>query len=220
MKPPEPQEATPGARAALGPPNPHNAELQQLLGRIALGDRAAFARLYTLVRGQLFATVLRINSDRAQAEELLQDVFVKIWHGARSYDMGRNQAMAWLASVARYRAIDSLRERASAPVHTSLTLLTPDGEALDLLDAMPSERPSPAELHEQRQEHAELHRCMHELSAEQRQCVTLAYVQGLTHAEVASHLALPLGSVKSWVRRGLMALQKCMGAHFGRSVGG
>ncbi len=197
-----------------------NAELQALLSRTALGDRAAFERLYTLVRARLFAVVLRINSDRPQAEEILQDVFVKIWHGARSYDLNRGNPMAWLSSVARYRAIDSLRERASAPVLTSLHGRTADGEETDLLDAIPSEQAGPAEVHEQSQDRAQLLRCMGALSSEQRQCLSLAYVQGYSHAEVASHLSFPLGSVKSWVRRGLLALQQCMGVGLGVSHGG
>jgi RNA polymerase sigma factor (sigma-70 family) len=193
------------------------AELQALIGRIALGDRAAFERLYTLVRAPLFAVVLRIQNDRAQAEEILQDVFVKIWRGARTYDMNRSNPMAWLVSVARYRAIDSLRERAGEPATTSLNSLTAQGEDLDLLDAVPSAQAGPAEVHERRQDRAQLQHCMKALSAEQRQCLSLAYVQGYSHAEVASHLSFPLGSVKSWVRRGLLALQQCMGAALGHS---
>jgi RNA polymerase sigma factor (sigma-70 family) len=192
-------------------------ELQALIGRIALGDRAAFERLYTLVRARLFGVVLRIHSDRAQAEEILQDVFVKIWRGARTYDMNRSNPMGWLVSVARYRAIDSLRERASEPATTSLHSRSAEGEDLDLLEALPSQEAGPAEVHEQRQDRAQLLRCMGELSSEQRQCLSLAYVQGYSHAEVASHLSFPLGSVKSWVRRGLLALQHCMGAALGRS---
>ncbi len=189
-----------------------HAELQALLSRTALGDRTAFERLYNLARARLFAVVLRINSDRPQAEEILQDVFVKIWHGARTYDLNRGNPMAWLVSVARYRAIDSLRERASSPKLTSLNSHTAQGDEIDLLDTIASEQAGPAEVHEQRQDRAQLLRCMGALSSEQRQCLSLAYVQGYSHAEVASHLSFPLGSVKSWVRRGLLALQQCMGA--------
>ncbi len=190
-------------------------ELQALIGRIALGDRAAFERLYTLVRSPLFAVVLRIHNDRAQAEDILQDVFIKIWHGARTYDMNRSNPMGWLASVARYRAIDSLRERATQPALSSLSRFNAEGEEQDLLAATPSELAGPAKVHEDKQSAAQLHRCMEALTAEQRQCLALAYVQGYSHAEVAAHLSFPLGSVKSWVRRGLLALQQCMGVGSG-----
>lgn len=181
--------------------------LAALLARVSLGDRAAFARLYEDVRSRLFGVILRINVNHSQAEEVLQEVFINIWRRADSYDQARAQPMAWLVSVARYRAIDSLRERHVATVSTT----TVEGEP-DWIEAMASNDPGPAERHETGDDTVQLTRCMKTLTAEQRQALALAYYQGYSHAEVATHLAQPLGSVKSWVRRGLLALQRCMDA--------
>jgi RNA polymerase sigma-70 factor, ECF subfamily len=183
--------------------------LSRLLAQVALGDRRAFAGLYEAVKGELFHVVLRICRDRPLAEEVLQDVFVNIWRGARTYDQGRGLPMGWLVSVARYRAIDAMRER-GGQVRTLSGALHDDGE--DVLDTLPSDLPGPDEQHERGADHQQLHRCMNRLSAEQRQALALAYMQGYSHSEVAQHLAQPLGSVKSWVRRGLMALKRCLSA--------
>ncbi len=186
-------------------------QLDQLLARIALGDRAAFAGLYEAVKSTLFGVILRISRDRALAEDILQEVFVNIWRGAHRYDPQRSHPMAWLVSVARYRAIDHARMRELPFVDTRSS--RPDGDGdFDLLDTIPSDLPGPAESHERADEARQLAHCMKALGAEQRQALSLAYFQGYSHTEVASHLAQPLGSVKSWVRRGLMALQRCMGA--------
>ncbi len=188
-----------------------SAELAGWLARTALGDRAAFAALYRATSAHLFGVVLRINPDRSQAEELLQDIYVNIWRAAGGYDAARAQPMTWLVSIARHRAIDSLR-RARADVKTvSRTLPGADGEDEgDLLEALPSDAAGPLQLLEQAAEARDLVRCMRQLSAEQQQCVALAYYQGLSHAEVADHLAQPLGTVKSWVRRALAALKQCL----------
>lgn len=185
-----------------------------LLAQVSMGDRAAFARLYEDVKSKLFGVILRINGDRSQAEEILQEVFVNIWRRAVTYDQARSQPMAWLVSVARYRAIDSLRERTISTVSSSVG----DGET-DWLETMPSQGLGPAEVHEVAVDKRELARCLRELNPEQRQALALAYFQGYSHSEVAQHLSQPLGSVKSWVRRGLLALQRCMGATM-RGVGG
>lgn len=183
--------------------------LADLLARTALGDRVAFKRLYDHVRAQLFGVILRINHDRAQAEELLQDVFVNIWRNAHTYDLHRSHPMAWLSSVARYKAIDSVRQRRSAPVTVSGEA-SDDDEGQALIERMPEDAAGPEERLSLAQEKTQLTQCMEELSAQQRQCLTLAYVHGYSHQEVAGHLQQPLGSVKSWVRRGMAALQRCM----------
>lgn len=189
--------------------DPEARVLAELLSRTALGDRAAFKRLYDRVRAHLFGVILRINNDRAQAEELLQDVFVNIWRHAHTYDLRRSQPMAWLSSVARYRAIDSIRQRRSAPVTVSGDR-TEDDDGDGLIERVADEHAGPEEQLALSQETTQLQRCMGELSSQQRQCVTLAYVHGFSHLEVADHLRQPLGSVKSWVRRGMLALQRCM----------
>jgi RNA polymerase sigma-70 factor (ECF subfamily) len=186
--------------------------LAAALSRVALGDRAAFAQLYKLSSAQMFGVILRINSDRAQAEDVLQDCFVNIWRAAQSFDATRAQPMTWLTSIARNRAIDSLRRRKSEVVTLSSHVAdVEDGEERDLLAAVPSADAGPLELLQQAADAHELTHCISRLSAEQQQCVALAYYQGLSHAEVAQHLVQPLGTVKSWVRRALMALKDCLG---------
>jgi RNA polymerase sigma-70 factor (ECF subfamily) len=185
-------------------------ELQALLGRVALGDRAAFGVLYRTSSAHLLGVILRIQNDRAQAEDVLQEVFVNVWKSAGSYNAGLAAPMAWLASVARNRAIDSLRRRRSEPVTVSTSRVDADGQEQDLLASFASAEPGPRERREQADEALALRGCMERLSAEQRQCLALAYYQGLSHGEVAEHLRQPLGTVKSWVRRALIAVRACL----------
>ncbi len=199
------------------PPADWSARSQALaaaLSRAALGDRAAFAELYRLSSAQLFGVILRINPDRAQAEDVLQDCFVNIWRAAQSFDATRSQPLTWLTSIARNRAIDSLRRRKTEVQTVSSPASDDDdddsGEPRDLLAALPSGGAGPLELLQQAAETQALTHCIGRLSAEQQQCVALAYYQGLSHAEVAQHLAQPLGTVKSWVRRALMTLKDCL----------
>lgn len=199
--PPKPVTATPVDRAS---------EIAAWLSRTALGDRVAFAALYRATSAHLFGVILRINHDRSQAEELLQDIYVNIWRAAGSFDAARAQPMTWLISIARNRAIDSLR-RAKTDVKTVSTSAPGDeGDDDDLLARVPSDAAGPLQLLEQAAEARELTHCVKQLSVEQQQCVALAYYQGLSHAEVAEHLTQPLGTVKSWVRRALGALKQCL----------
>jgi RNA polymerase sigma factor (sigma-70 family) len=183
-------------------------ELSQLLARMGLGDRAAFATLYQRTSGHLFAVVLRIQRDRALAEDLLQEIYVAVWKAATGFDAARSQPVTWLTSIARNRAIDSLRRSKSQPRTVSAT--AEDDEGTDAQEAAPYEGPGPLELLSRASEARELARCLDTLGAQQRQCVALAFYDGLSHAEVAEHLREPLGTVKSWVRRGLMALKSCL----------
>jgi RNA polymerase sigma factor (sigma-70 family) len=185
-------------------------ELQALLGRVALGDRAAFGVLYRTSAAHLLGVILRIQNDRAQAEDVLQEVFVNVWKSAGSYDAARAAPMAWLASVARNRAIDSLRRRKTEPLTQSSSVTGADGEEQDLLARFASPDPGPQEKREQADQALALRGCMARLSAEQQQCLSLAYYQGLSHGEVAEHLKQPLGTVKSWVRRALSAVRACL----------
>jgi RNA polymerase sigma-70 factor (ECF subfamily) len=185
--------------------------LAATLARVALGDRAAFAALYRDTRSHLFAVVLRINPDRAQAEDVLQEVFVNVWRAAQSFDADRSQPLTWLTSVARHRAIDSLRRRKTEVSTVSAQVQTDDGDDEDRLAAVASDEPGPLELLERAGSARAIRHCLGELSAEQQQCLALTYYQGLSHAEAAAQMTQPLGTVKSWVRRALMALKDCLG---------
>jgi len=190
-------------------------ELGQLLARAGLGDRAAFARLYERTSGHLFAVVLRIQRDRAQAEDLLQEVYVSVWKSAASFDAARSQPLTWLTHIARHRAIDSLRRQQTQPRTLSLNAAQGSGgddpdDGPDLADALPSSSPGPLDLLGLASDQRELAHCMGRLTAPQRQSVALAFFDGLSHAEVAAHLREPLGTVKSWVRRALATLKGCL----------
>lgn len=189
-------------------------ELSSLLGRAGLGDRAAFATLYEQTSAHLYAVVLRINRDRAQAEDILQEVYVNVWRAARSFDAAQSQPLTWMTSIARNRAIDSLRRKQSQP-----QFQTPvangsgsgsDTEEDSVYDTVADLSPGPLDLLSRATDARSLSLCMERLSALQRQSVALAFFHGLSHAEVAQQLRQPLGTVKSWVRRALMALKGCL----------
>ena len=179
-------------------------DLAQLLSRIALRDRAAFARLYRLTSSHLLGVAWRITLRREQAEEVLQEAFVSVWQHAGSYQRAIASPMTWLINIVRNRAIDGLRAHREEMARTHAL----DDDAMDLPADPAAEPPqllaaSIAKLG--------LDRCMASLSAPQRQAVALAYYRGLAHGEIAETLAAPLGTVKAWVRRGLDKLKTCLG---------
>ena len=184
--------------------------LADALARIALGDRAALATLYRMASAHLFGVILRIQPDRALAEDLLQDIFINIWRAAQGFDALRSQPMTWLTSIARNRAIDSLRRRKTEVATVSTHAVDDDGDEHDLLAAQPAADGGPLDLLLQAAAARQVTHCVGELSSEQQQCVALAYYQGYSHTEVAQHLTQPLGTVKSWVRRALLALKDCL----------
>jgi RNA polymerase sigma-70 factor, ECF subfamily len=183
---------------------PSTAELEEklrgLLDRCAAGDSGALQPLYELSSPLLFGCLIRILRRRALAEEALQDVFVSIWQRAGQFSAVRGRPMAWMISIARYRAIDLLRHERSAPV------LVPD-------------LPEQAQEDEQGESvsawmpgSALLERCLALLSDHQRQCLELAFVGGSSHEDIARSTGNPLGTVKSWIRRGLQSLRQCLEA--------
>jgi RNA polymerase sigma-70 factor, ECF subfamily len=172
--------------------------IEQLLSRCALRDERALGELYELVSSQLFGILLRILKRRALAEEALQDVMVRVWQRADQYVAYRGRAMPWLASIARYRAIDLLRAQRT---HTSID--DAPAEALanddDFADATLSQRLRNA-----------LGDCLGRLNQEQQRCIALAYVNGYSQDQIATAIGSPLGTVKSWMRRGLASLKRCL----------
>jgi RNA polymerase sigma factor (sigma-70 family) len=194
--------------------------LEQHLARSALGDRQAFAELYRRTSGHLFAVVLRIQPDRAIAEDLLQEVYVAVWKAAASYDAGRAQPLTWLTQIARNRAIDSLRRAQAQPqFDTGQHDADDDGDAVaDAYAQVADPTAGPAALLEQASDALQLQRCMAHLSAQQRQTVALAFFDGLSHSEVAERLRQPLGTVKSWARRALATLKGCLDRASGRET--
>ena len=187
-------------------------ELAALLARTALGDRQAFARLYDRTSGHLFAVVLRVQRDRALAEDLLQEVYVSVWRAAGGFDAARAQPLTWLTSIARNRAIDSLRRQQTQPQLLSTTRddHDDDADAPDDVAQTAADAPGPLELLDRASDARQLTQCMNGLSATQRQSLALAFFDGLSHAEVADHLRQPLGTIKSWLRRALQSLRQCL----------
>lgn len=172
--------------------------LSDLLARTALGDQAAFSRLYEAASPKLFAVAIRILRD-SRAEEVLQDAFIKIWHRAADYRPDKGAPMTWMASIVRNRALDMVRR----PV-----IETPMED-----DAVfEGETPSPFEQALQSAEARAVMRCLERLDGPQRQAVTLAFFHGLAHADLAKQLEQPLGTIKSWIRRGLQRLKGCLEA--------
>ena len=189
-------------------------DLSQLLARSSLGDRVAFATLYERTSSHLLAVVMRINRDRGQAEDILQEVYVNVWRAARGFDAAQSQPLTWLTSIARNRAIDSLRRAQTQPQFRSLgassTAIEPERD--DVYDSVADTAPSPLDLLTRAADARSLAECMERLSATQRQSVALAFFHGLSHAEIAAQMRHPLGTVKSWVRRALMTLKSCLQA--------
>ena len=183
-------------------------ELSELLARAGLGDRAAFATLYNKTSSHLFAVVLRINRDRGQAEDVLQEIYVNVWRSASSFDAAQSQPLTWLTRVARNRAIDSLRRTQTQPQFENR--FSGEEEDNDVYDDKADDAPGPLDLLSQAADARALTDCMQDLSAPQRQSVAMAFYDGLSHAEVAEKMGQPLGTVKSWVRRALTSLKGCL----------
>jgi len=171
--------------------------LTELLARTALGDQSAYHALYQATAAKLFGFALRILRRRELAEECLQDAFVSIWYRAGDYRSDRAQPFTWMAAIVRNRALDMLR---ATPAHQEM----PDDDAVDALQVQAAEPPAHAE------EAQALRRCLDTLPAPQRQAIALSYFRGLAHAELAHALREPLGTVKTWIRRGLMQLKRCL----------
>jgi RNA polymerase sigma-70 factor, ECF subfamily len=171
--------------------------LQQLLQQVARRDRAGFAALYAQTSAKLFGLALRITSSREAAEEVLQESFIAVWERARDYDPARGSAMGWLWTLVRHCAIDQLRRRGARPESRSAS-----EEALSTLIA-PDSADSRAELRA-------LQRCLDELDEQPRRAMLLAYCYGLTREELALRLDMPVGTIKSWLRRSLERLRRCL----------
>ena len=181
-----------GAVPALG-------ELNPLLLQTAAGDRAAFATLYRRTSPRLLGVCLRMLVERPEAEEVLQEAYVAVWQRAKTFDPTRASAMTWLVALARNKAIDRLRQRQDAAVASAIDL-----ESISDEDATPALRAERAE------EYRRLDQCMDELEPQQRSSIREAFFSGLTYNALAEHAKVPLGTMKSWIRRGLLQLRACL----------
>lgn len=183
-------------------PDPY--ELPALLMAVARGDSTAFARLYATTSPRLFALLRRMLQRTDWAEEVLQDCYVRIWKKSDTYDPERGAPMAWLLTIARYRALDLLRSR--RPEVTESSLAEGGARIVEGVDADRSESYAV-----EREGIGRLAECMEGLAAESRRIILLAYYEGYTHAELSRRVGAPMGTVKSWLRRGLQQLRECLG---------
>ncbi|CAL9667908.1 sigma-70 family RNA polymerase sigma factor [Streptomyces sp. enrichment culture] len=176
-------------------------DLQQLIREVALGDQDSFAAVYDAVAGSVLGVVRAVLRDRAQSEEVAQEVLVEVWRTAPRYRPERGTVVNWILTLAHRRAVDRVRsvEAAAARDHRAA-----------LLDRTP-EYDEVTEQVETRLEREQVRRCLRTLTEIQRQSVTLAYYRGLTYRQVAEALALPLGTVKTRLRDGLIRLRDCLG---------
>lgn len=163
----------------------------------ARGERFALQALYEAEARWLLGVALRIVRDRSVAEDVVHDAFVRIWQRAASFDPKLGSGRGWVYTIVRHCALDRVR-RAGREISI-------DEEALELLLAQGNEAPSQSPLYS-----VSLERCMNELDEQRRRSILYAFVEGYTHEEIASRMAAPLGSVKSWIRRGLQSLRDCL----------
>ncbi len=188
-----PRSSSDAARAAL----------QDAMARLAAGDQAALEEIYRATRVKLFGITLRILGDRKEAEDALQDVYVNLWQRADRYDPSRASPIAWLAAFARNRAVDRLR---TGKVR---------GGAVQVEEAapLPDENPLADALLIDAEQTAQIHKCLGALDARTQGHIRAAFFEGHTYAQLAESAGVPLGTMKSWIRRGLQRLRACLEAN-------
>lgn len=188
------------AEAANANKKDDRARLVQALLKVRDGDRSAFAEVYKNTSAKLFGICLRILSDRSEAEEVLQEAYVNVWRKAGAFDPARSSPITWLAALARNKAIDRLRSRGTRPAdglnEEAFEVPDPGASALDMLEAG--------------QDGQRLQRCMDTLEDKQAGAIRQAFFAGLSYPELASRENIPLGTIKSWIRRGLLRLKECL----------
>jgi RNA polymerase sigma-70 factor, ECF subfamily len=180
-------------------------DLAALLARIALRDRAAFELVYRATCAHLLGVAFRVLKQRERAEEVLQESFMNVWHGAGGYRPAVASPMTWLINIVRNKAIDALRSGKTEQAST----IALDEEALQVAA---DESQQPPKLLDDSLTRLKIDSCMAGLGAQQRQALALAYYGGMVHTQIADTLNAPLGTAKAWVRRGLDKLKGCLEA--------
>ena len=178
--------------------------LRTLLAAVARKDGAAFRSLYEATSSKLFGFALRILNKRELAEEVLQESFVSIWNNAGGYQSGLAAPMTWMTTIVRNRAFDTLR-RTDAVVE-----IDADTFDKDVMDALESTEPGTLDALQIGADAKALAHCFSRLEGLHRQAIALAFYHDLSHSEVAEQMKLPLGTIKTWVRRGLERLRTCL----------
>lgn len=183
----------------FSPRSAEDADLARALDGCARGERAALKAIYDALAPRMVGVALRMLRRRDLAEEVVHDTFLRIWDKAATFDPARGGAQTWIFAILRHRALNVLRGEAR-------TDLVDDFEPLGLAAPEPDGESVVAALSEA----GALRRCLERLEPQRRDAIVLAYIRGLSHGELAGRLGQPLGTVKSWIRRGLLALRECM----------
>lgn len=173
-------------------------ELEQLIERVVLKDRRAFALLYDKTSAKLFGICLRILNDRSEAEDVLQEIYIKIWHKADRFAVGRASVITWLSTIARNQAIDRLRAKGLA--HDDLD------DHHDISD----DAPNPEQVKIAVDQKKQIDQCLDQLNSDHAFAVRHTYLTGWSYQQSADALDKPLNTVKTWIRRGLMQLKECL----------
>ena len=174
--------------------------LEALLAQVAMGNRAAFDTLYRSTANRLFGICLRVLAQRAEAEDALQDVYTSVWRKAAQFDPAKASAASWLAMIARNKAIDRLRAMPAQQARGSQELAD---NVEDSAASLPQQVQTAADR-------AQLDRCLERLEPRRRSLIRAAFFDGLTYEELSLKIEAPLGSIKSWIRRGLLQLRECL----------
>ncbi|MFI8905201.1 sigma-70 family RNA polymerase sigma factor [Streptomyces albidoflavus] len=185
----------------IGPPPSAVPDLEALMGQVAVGDRDAFTTVYDAVAGPVLGLVRRVLRDPAQSEEVAQEVLVEVWRTAARYRPAKGTVMTWVMTLAHRRAVDRVRSAQAAADREERAALLDRTPAFDEV----------AEQVETRLEREQVRRCLRTLTELQRESVSLAYYRGLAYREVAELLTVPLGTVKTRLRDGLIRLRDCLG---------
>jgi RNA polymerase sigma-70 factor (ECF subfamily) len=175
-------------------------QIAGLIGQIALRDRNAFRDLYARTSAKLFGVCLRILRDRAEAEEALQEVYVKVWQRADRYVQSGYSPISWLVAVARNHCLDILRAR------------KPSGEDIDLALDIADAGPDPEQAAVQGSERARIDGCLEQLESDKADAVRGAYLDGYSYEELAARHSVPLNTMRTWLRRSLIKLKDCLSA--------
>ena len=174
------------------------AQLEEMISRTAMGSRADFQKLYNSTSAKLFGICLRILNNQSEAEEALQEVYVKIWRSADRYASGNASPISWLAAIARNTAIDIYRKK------------RPESADISEAELVADEAPSPEAKAMLSLEMERLTGCMSELKTEHAYAVKSVYLGGWTYEEASQKLDVPLNTVKTWIRRSLISLRECL----------
>jgi RNA polymerase sigma-70 factor, ECF subfamily len=174
-------------------------DLIRLLLRVANRDRVAFDALYEATSSKLYGVVLRILQRKDVADDVLQDVYVKVWERAGAFDAAKGSAITWMATIARHTALDQIRRVAPVSIE----------DRPDVLE-IASDAPGPLALLQMSESAGRLHRCLDGLESEKRELVMLAYMQGHSREELAQKFSRPVPTIKTWLHRSLAQLKDCL----------